>query len=512
VIASGDDLVIPSPRSTLKLRDIAVLGLLTAGAFLILGYHPGVEDAEIYVPGIKKILNPSLYPFGSEFFTSHSRMTLFHTLIATCVRLSHLSLDTVMLIWQIASIFLVLLACWKIANICFGDAASRWACVCLVAAMLMLPVAGTALSVMDEYFNPRSFALFTSLFAIARAMEKRYLRASLWIILCALVHPLMSVFALSLIVVIVWLEKLHLPWLATSRTGAADAVAASSAALLPLGISFRYPSEAYREAVQMRWYFFLLRWRWYEWLGFFLPIALLWWFAMLAKRRRMENLALLCQAVIAYQIVYFILALIITIPPRLVALARYQPMRSLQLLYVILLIAAGGLLGKYVLRARVWRWLALFVPICAIMLYTQRQVFAAIPQIEWPGVAPKNDWLKAFVWIRSNTPEDAIFALNPKGMDLPGEDEQGFRALAERSMLADDVKDASALTMFPDLPLAEEWQRQVKAQQGWDHFQKADFERLRRDWGVTWAVVDQAGVTGLDCPYSNPTVRVCRLP
>src|SRR5262245_60317147 len=46
---------------------------LTAAAMLIHGYHPGIEDAEIYTPGIKHLLNPNLYPFGAEFFLNHAR-------------------------------------------------------------------------------------------------------------------------------------------------------------------------------------------------------------------------------------------------------------------------------------------------------------------------------------------------------------------------------------------------------------------------------------------------------
>ena len=46
-------------------------------------------------------------------------------------------------------------------------------------------------------------------------------------------------------------------------------------------------------------------------------------------------------------------------------------------------------------------------------------------------------------------------------MKIPGEDANGFRAIAERSMLADAVKDSGAVTMFP--PMAEEWLRQVQA-------------------------------------------------
>jgi hypothetical protein len=81
--------------------------------------------------------------------------------------------------------------------------------------------------------------------------------------------------------------------------------------------------------------------------------------------------------------------------------------------------------------------------------------------------------------------------------------------VAERSMLADTVKDSGAVTMFP--PNAEEWLRQVTAQQGWENFQAADFERLHRDFGVNWVVLQVPVRVGLNCPYSNQAVSVCRV-
>jgi len=493
-----------------KWRNVLGLLLLTAGAFAVAGYHPAVEDAEIYVPGIQKILNPALFPFGSEFFESHARMTLFPNLIAGCVRLTHLSLGAVMLAWHLLSILLVLAACWQIACVLFDDRAARWAGVALVAALLTIPVAGTALYIMDEYLNPRSIALFASLFAIAGTLKRKYLGAGLWVAFAAAIHPLMAVFGLSLIAVIVWLRDCRGTRLGEEKAHVAAAIV-SAALFLPLGVSFREPSPAYREIIQMRPYFFILRWQWYEWLGIVAPVVLLWWFARIAKRRKMASLELLCRALILYQIVYVALSLVMTIPPRLLALVRYQPMRSLQLVYVSLFLITGGLLGQFVLRSSAWRWLVLFVPLCAGMFYAQRELFPATPHIEWPGAAPENDWLRAFAWIRANTPTDAIFALNPNHMALPGEDQHGFRALAERSMLADAVKDSGALTMFPDLPLAEHWEAQMKAQQGWEKFERADFERLRHDWGVTWVVLDQPNVADLACSYSNATLRVCRV-
>lgn len=66
----------------MRAKDLLSLSGLTLGALLVAGYHPYVEDAEIYLPGVNKILNPALYPFGGEFFLSHAHMTLFPRLIA----------------------------------------------------------------------------------------------------------------------------------------------------------------------------------------------------------------------------------------------------------------------------------------------------------------------------------------------------------------------------------------------------------------------------------------------
>jgi len=104
---------------------------------------------------------------------------------------------------------------------------------------------------------------------------------------------------------------------------------------------------------------------------------------------------------------------------------------------------------------------------------------------------------------------DALFALDPRHMELPGEDENGFRARAQRSVLADLVKDKGAASMFP--PLSVEWAKQIADQKNFVHFGKEDFERLRNKYGVSWVVVEQANPVGLECPYENSAVRVCRV-
>ncbi|MGC1435946.1 MAG: hypothetical protein WA847_08645 [Terriglobales bacterium] len=480
----------------MKLKDFVLLALLTLGALFVHGYHPWAEDSGIYLPGVEKILQPELFPFNSQFFESHAHLTFFPNLIADSVRISHLPLDAVLFLWQLTSIFLLLLACWQLIGKCFQDERARWGGVALIAALLTLPVAGTALYIMDQYVNPRNLVACAAIFAIVRVIDKKYLQAALFLVLVAALHPLMSVFAFSYCVVLLCIEKFDLP-------------SAGLACVLPFGLSFDPPPAAYHQVALEHPYFYLLQWHWYEWLGAIAPIAILYWFSRIARSRQLRNLDLLCRALIVYELVYLLVSLVVTIPARFEALARLQPMRSLYLLYVLFFLFAGGLLGEYVLKNRVWRWAALFVPLCAGMFMAQRALFPASAHIEWPGAAPKNQWVQAFLWIRANTPRGAIFALDPTHMDIPGEEENGFEAVAQRSMLADANKASGAVSMFP--AMAEEWFSQIQAQSGWTTFQVQDFRRLKSQYGVSWVVLQQPGTAGLDCPYQNPTVLVCRL-
>jgi hypothetical protein len=279
--------------------------------------------------------------------------------------------------------------------------------------------------------------------------------------------------------------------------------------LMPFGL-FPPMSNAYRLAIDRHSYFFILRWEWYEWLGIFGPLALLYFFQRIARRQKLHCLGLLCRSLIIFEIVYLVIALVITIPPQLANLTELQPMRSLHLLYLFLFVVTGGLLAQFVLKNKIWRWMVLFVPLCAGMFCAQRQSFPNTSHIEWPGASSRNEWVQAFVWIRDNTPVDAYFALDPDHMRLPGEDQHGFRAMAERSMLADNTKDSGAVTMFP--ALAETWLQQVNAQDGWSHFGEQEFRRLKSLYGVTWVILERSEKHGLACPYENNAVSICRIP
>ena len=356
---------------------------------------------------------------------------------------------------------------------------------------------------MDEYLSTRSFSTPAVLFVLVNAIDRKFLRALLWAVFTGMIHPLMAVFGASYVVLFLWMNRRQPEMLSSSRVEATSALL-----LLPLGL-FPPLTDAYREVLTTRPYFFLLQWRWYEWVGIFAPLALLWLIRWIARSQDLPRLEAMSSATVIFGLIFFCVSLIITIPARLANFAELQPMRSLHLIYILLFVSLGGLLAQWILRDHVWRWTLLFLPLCAGMWYAQRQLFPATPHVEWPGAKPKNEWVQAFLWIRQNTPREAYFALDPNYMVLAGEDQHGFRALAERSRLADVGKDSGAVTMFP--ALAETWRQQVRAQQGWKSFQASDYRRLQQMFGVNWVVLQRPAVVGLSCPYQNNAVLVCHL-
>jgi len=480
----------------LRAKEVFFLLLLTAGALLVHGYHPYAEDAAFYLPPVKKLLNPALYPYNAEMFESHAGLTLFPKLIAWTVRASHLSLDTVLFAGHLLCIFLFLAGCWKVGCCCFEAAEARWCGVALVGALLTIPVAGTTLFLMDQFLNPRSISAFAVVFAAAVALEKRYVGSILWLAAATLVHPLMPVYGIFFVLLLAGVRRFEPP-------------VAALAAFVVFGISLDPPSAAYHQAALRHAAHYVQEWPWYGWLGIFAPVGLFLWFERIARPRRMPGVALLCRTLVLFVLICFLAALVLDIPPRFEALARLQPLRSLHLAYTLLFLLIGGLLGQFLLKRSAARWLALFIPLCAGMALVQFRLFPASAHIEWPGIPNGNKWVQAFDWVRQSTPTNAYFALDPLHMEIQDEDQQAFRAIAERSMLADMVKDSGAVSMFP--PLAEKWWERVSALKDWKNFQAADFRRLKDRYGVDWVILEQPGKPGLVCPYKNEAVLVCRV-
>ncbi len=497
------------PQNTERLKTFLFVTVLTMAGILVHGYHPGAEDDAIYLPAIKRNLDPSLFPTDALFFLEQTRLTLFDELIALFVRTTRLPLDVAAFLLHVLSIFLVLLACLQISRRCFLKEEARRAAVMTVTALLTLPVSGTALLIMDYHLHPRSIATAAILFAVVAVLDKRHSIASLLMVLAAVIHPLMATFGAIFCLFLGWRPRREPETLAPGVLSAALAVDVDSA--------------IWEEIRQNRRHHYLVQWTWYEWLGIVAPLVLLFSMSTVPLKGTTPALAHLSRRVALFGLSFLAVALVTTLPTELSRLGPYQPMRSLHLVYLIFFMLIGGLMGQFVLKRRFVRWVLFLAPLCLVMTLAQRNSFSSTEHIVWPGTSSRNHWVQAFEWVRLNTPRDALFALDPHHMRFRGQDFHGFRAIAERSMLADLVKDPGVVAESFALQavknnwdkapprIAEDWYRQTRALQGFENFGLDDFRRLGNEFGVTWVMVQGRNIEGLTCPYRNDAVAVCRL-
>jgi len=480
------------------------LAALTVGALAIHGYHLGVEDAEIHIPAAKKLLDPSLYPYATEFFMSHARLSLFDPLLAWTAQLTHIPIDLTISLWYVTSLFFLLAAGWMLATISFETARARWAAVLAMTAALAMPVANTGLLLVDPYLTPRSFTTPLTLFALAFLLRRRYAFAALATLATVAFHLQMGVYLL-LLAGMTWLAGKYLSVVRQRVSNPAFVFG-----LLPIGFQLIPAQQPYREALYARDFFFLSNWSWYHWLGMLAPLAILAWFWKGKLRGTTPEFRRLSFALIPFGLLSILIAAIFTSTHNLDVFACLQPLRCFHLVTLVFVLFLGGIIGEYAAKGRSWVLAAVFLPLAAGMFVVAQQTYPFSPHIELPWAkTSSNSWVNALLWVRDNTPEDAVFAVDSRYFKGEGVDVHGFRAISERSTLADYYKDGGVVAMFPHL--AVEWKQMSDATYDLNHFSSADFTRLAGQYPVTWTVIHGPAPDGMTCPYQQRDYAVCRI-
>ena len=488
-----------SERNFFERRPVFTLALLTPLVFLVNGYHPSADDGAIYAEGVKKLVDPNLYRSDAVFVQSHTRFSIFAHLLAGLVRYGHISLPLLLLACQLLSIFLFLLGCSRVAAKIYTGSRSRWGAVLLAACCFTLPVAGTSLFIMDPYVTARSFSTPLSLFALAATLGGAWVEAALWLALATLVHPLMAGFAAIFLVTLVLVERRA--W----RSIAAFLCLGLVGAVAIFWATRSVPLEfAYSHAALSRSYFFLSTWEWYEYPGLLFPLLLM--LAAAWRSPAKSTVSSLSIASTAVGACALFVALCFVHHDGSLMLARLQVLRVFHIIYVVGVLLAGGFLGRLT-RNRLWY--AVYCVVLAAIFVGQMLTYPASDHVEWPGLAPRNQWQQAFLWVRAHTPEDAIFAMDAGYIEDPGEDSQGFRVMAERSALADWYKDGGIASIFPSA--AEPWWREFQATRSLDLSSDSEREARLKPLGATWILLPALASTAFACPYRNAAVRVCQL-
>jgi hypothetical protein len=499
----------------LALRDVLSLLVLTLVVLLVHGYHPFADDAGIYVTGIRKLADPTLYQPDAALALANAHLSVFPHFCAAIIRLTYVSLTDLLFAIYLLTILAFLFSCHALARRIFASAAAQWSAVALAAACFTLPAAGTALLVMDPYVTSRSFSTPLGLFALAAIIDRRALQAAFLLLLAALMHPLMAVYAAAFVFLFALVDRGH-----TRLVLIVSSVGPLAAAGLYLSTLHSPASVAYRQAILMpvHSYLFPTRWIRHDYLGLMAPAI---FFATVALRFGLRTVAgRLSTTALLVAVSSSLSAFLFIHPAGPYLLARLQPMRIFQMVYAVAILLVGGFIGNFAScqvksetrpPKRSGARLAVFaVPavIAVIMFLVQRDAYVYSDHIEWPGTALRNPWQQAFRWIRAHTPPNAVFAANPELSSLDGEDSHSFRAMTARSLLAEE-KDSGLVVVFPYL--ASQWARERNAQEGLD--QLSDAQRLARlqPLGATWLLLSASSVTSLPCPYRNAVAKVCQL-
>ncbi|WP_263377728.1 hypothetical protein [Granulicella paludicola] len=504
-----------------------LLPLLTLATLLIDGYHPFAEDGGVYVAGIEYLLNPQLFPHYTVFVTAHLKYSIFAPGMAVLVHITHLPLGSILLPGYIFSLWLLLYAGLQLLKRCEFSQLAQLSGVALLAAWSTLPVAGTSLMLIDPYLTARSFTTPLTLLACAFALDQWSLSAKnqggrsallcgLCLVSTALLHPLMAVSALAIVVFLRLLRHSHAVLLCS--------IFAMTAVLLTALVHrlSRPDAPSVSAASLSRYYWFLSQWQWFELCGLLGPIAIL---GLMQWHQRDHAKRQLCRACLMAGGTAIALALLFAhAHSASYLIARLQPLRVFLPIYAVMALLIGGTTMQKVQQLR--RWL-IWLPVATVtisgaaLFFAQRNIFPVSHHIELPWQAPVNPWSQAFVWVRSNTAKDALFALDADYITTPGEDAQTFRATAQRSALPDFSKDGGEASITP--ALTGLWQQSLEAQfavQNGTHLiarnslsKQNDAERDAhlRPLGVTWMVLLSDALTDHRCPYNNGTVKVCQL-
>jgi len=377
---------------------------------------------------------------------------------------------------------------------------------------------------MDPYVTARSISTPMTVFALVGAIDflRSARRGGSWnwkalammlvaLVVAAAMHPLMAGYGFACVLAL----GAAMP---ESRAGRVIAAAAMSVAAIAAATVLRLAAQAetssYRDVALSRYYWFLSQWHWYELVGALAPLAILGYVAWTRRESRVTaQHEIASMGVLAGAIALMIAVLFARVDAANHLVARMQPMRTFQLVYIVMIVLVGGGLAR-LLGKSAMRWAITFGVLMTVMAMVERRTFPASERIELDLAeiddAPANGWVQAFEWIRKNTPKSAVFALDADYITRPGEDAQSFRAIAERSALPDYSKDGGEAAITPSL--TDQWKAGQLAQARLS--ERSDDDRLTALAGrhVDWVVLAKSASTRFACEYTNAAVKVCRMP
>jgi hypothetical protein len=410
---------------------VAFVLLATANAA---GYRYGVSDQAFYIPVVVRALEPAAFPRDAAVIDAQGRLMLADELIASLVRQTGVSLDTLFFVAYLLSLGLTWAALVAIGARIYT---STWGIVALGAAFtLRHRIPRTSANSFEPYFHPRMLAFAICLLAIAGVQRRKYGTAIVLVGVSGLVHITTALWFSILIGIALAVLEPRLRRAAIVIAGAAIVVGAWAFTVGPMRTRM---DDLWLQAVASKDSLFASQWPAWAWIANFAMFGALWW-AHAHRRARgqasAEDNALVWGATAVVGVFVLTFPLVVA---RVAFPVQLQISRVFWLVDLLATVYALSLLRREAV-ARV-------VAIAIVLVSVARGVYVmGVERSDRELFAlhlPDSPWLDAMHWLATEPPSAHVLA-DPGHSWKYG---SSVRVAAGRDVFLEDVKD-SAIAIY----------------------------------------------------------------
>jgi hypothetical protein len=237
-------------------------------------YRYGVSDQAFYIPVVTRALDPGAFPRDAALIDAQGRLMLADEVLASLVRTTGASLDTLFLWGYLLSLALIFSGLVTIGRRFYGN---PWTTSALAAAFtLRHHITRTSANSFEPYFHPRMLAFGIGLLAVAAYLHRRAALAIGLVAVAAAVHVTTGLwFALlvgaALVVSEPWWRRVAIP-----AAGVAVAVAGWAMLAGPLRDRLVVMDDVWLQAVASKDSLFATAWPASAWAVNLGTLGLMW--------------------------------------------------------------------------------------------------------------------------------------------------------------------------------------------------------------------------------------------
>jgi len=479
----------------------ALLATLNAG-----GYRYGASDQAFYIPAILHQLDPALYPRDWPMIGAQGRYFLLDELLAGVVRTTGLSLPSLFLAAQAATLLALFAGAVGLGR---AVLVSPWATTAWIAALtLRHRIAGTGVNTLEGYFHPRVLVCGLGLVSLALLLRGRPWWAMALAATSGALHPTTAACFVAIIAVAVVVTT------PAARRPLAT-LAASAVALAMLRAWRGHPifdvtvmDPDWRALVATKDYTFPTTWSADIWmLNLAGPVILVG--ATIARRR--AGLLTAAERGLVAGTLLLVAGFVASLPFIAAGVALAVQLQTSRVLWPVELIAtlyAVWWLADAPAARQRRPWAAAALAAVLVVAAVARGIYVGVLEHpDRPTLAvdlPADAWTRALTWMADHTPTDAYVLADPGHAWKFG---TAVRIGARRDVYLEEVKDV-AMAMY-SRDAARRVRARIDAVAGFDGLDEAAVAALATREGLTVLITERPFT--LPVLHAEGVVRVYRL-